>query len=122
MLTKKLSEDAKRPNASCYECERLNTCRLKAYILAKDVTCSNYAAEGCIRFKSKEEEKNLAKQAANKRIREWLLSHKTFKLSMCEEWGISRKVFRTNLFVLKQRGYVVEQQNVGEDIFYRINL
>ena len=131
MLTKKLSEDAKRPGATCYECERLNTCQLKKYILAKDVTCSNYAAEGCIKYKGENDEiKNkaggkkdhLANRELNKRIREFLLSHKTFKLSMCQEWGMSRKTLHNNLFLLKKRGYDIQKQNVGDDVFYKINL
>ena len=134
MLTKKLSEEAKRPGASCLKCEWLNhettPCLLRRHILAKEYKCSNYAAEGCEKFrgdwtpKVKEIKRKKCRMGLNskgdemnRRIKIYLLEGNTFRRSMLSEWGISNTTLHNCLTVLKRQGHrVVSIKDDGDTL------
>lgn len=128
MISEKVEQHHKRKGASCLRCEALASCFLRYNILHPARNFSNYAAEGCTKYKGDIKPKNpllgsfrkSKKKDINQAIREFLLAGNSFSLAMCREWGITSARLHNNMTVLRKRGYMINRERINNSITYSI--
>lgn len=129
MITNKLSKDAKRPGATCLNCECLNhstdPCLLRGHILAKTYTVTNYAGEGCTKFRGEwvstiKPVKHQKNKEALRALRKRLMNGEEIKKSLCPEYGLTfDEVMR---FIHRfRKSYPVTIKKINNDTIYFLN-
>ena len=123
MITDKIEDHHKRKGASCLECDWLNNetdpCFLRANILHPTEIYSNYASEGCVKYKG-----NWVGKASSRpliqRIRKEILEGGKVSREECVKQGLTMRQICALIRTVQKRGFRVKYSRSNNETFYSI--